>query len=267
MESTQQVDALLCTTIPRVSGLTVEAFRTLHVAPERPVILTDLSTTWPARARWSTDWFRETYGAVIVPVARLRDGRHVLDPRVGLIHEPMPLGTFVSGLDRPGSGALTALMETLPESLRRDAPAPEVTVSAPWRASKLWISPAGTTTRLHRDLPDNLNAQIQGRKKFTLVRPAEGRFVYSRGFLSSVPNVAQADTNEPDFERYPLLRRARPLTGTVGPGDTIFIPRGWWHAAIALEPSISVNFWWAHGARAALVAGSDLYKRVRGISR
>jgi lysine-specific demethylase 8 len=263
----EHVEELSFASIPRAAGLTSDAFQELHVEPGRPVILTDLSDAWPARSRWTPEWFRENYGSLIVPIARLKDGRHVLDPKVGLVHESMPLADFMAGIDQPTSGALTAPMENLPAALQGDAPFPPITTGAPWRASKLWVSPAGTKTRLHRDLPDNLNAQIRGRKRFTLVKPSESRFVYSQGFLSSVPNVSLADPEKPDFHRFPLLRQCHPLTGTLEPGDTIYIPRGWWHAATALEPSISINFWWARGPRAALVAGSDLFKRIRGISR
>jgi hypothetical protein len=30
----------------------------------------------------------------------------------------------------------------------------------------------------------------------------------------------------------------------LGPGRMLYIPPGWWHAVLALQPSFSVSFWW-----------------------
>jgi ribosomal protein L16 Arg81 hydroxylase len=57
------------------------------------------------------------------------------------------------------------------------------------------------------------------------------------------------------------------LVAELGPGDVIYIPRGWWHHVRTLDLSISVNFWWARGMRRLLVQAADYVKRVRRISR
>jgi hypothetical protein len=50
-------------------------------------------------------------------------------------------------------------------------------------------------------------------------------------------------------------------------GDTLFIPRSWWHHVRTVERSIAVNHWWSHGVRALVALTADVFKRVRGISR
>jgi oxalate decarboxylase/phosphoglucose isomerase-like protein (cupin superfamily) len=50
-------------------------------------------------------------------------------------------------------------------------------------------------------------------------------------------------------------------------GDTIYIPRRWWHHVRTTAVSLSVNHWWARGTWATLVKSADLFKRMRGISR
>ena len=44
--------------------------------------------------------------------------------------------------------------------------------------------------------------------------------------------------------RFPLFARAQPYDVLLGPGDAVFIPKGWWHYVRALTTSASVNFWW-----------------------
>ncbi|KAA0172388.1 hypothetical protein FNF28_00071 [Cafeteria roenbergensis] len=35
------------------------------------------------------------------------------------------------------------------------------------------------------------------------------------------------------------------LSAVVGPGEVLFIPKGWWHHVRSLTPSISLSFWWS----------------------
>lgn len=43
-----------------------------------------------------------------------------------------------------------------------------------------------------------------------------------------------------DLAKFPLFAQATPVTFTIGPGETLFIPCGWWHRARSLTPTISV---------------------------
>jgi ribosomal protein L16 Arg81 hydroxylase len=41
----------------------------------------------------------------------------------------------------------------------------------------------------------------------------------------------------------------RPLEAVVGPGELLFIPRGWWHTALNLEPdTLAVTHNWVSPA-------------------
>jgi hypothetical protein len=33
----------------------------------------------------------------------------------------------------------------------------------------------------------------------------------------------------------------RPLEGVAGPGDVVFVPRGWWHCVLNVEDSVAVT--------------------------
>jgi ribosomal protein L16 Arg81 hydroxylase len=91
--------------------------------------------------------------------------------------------------------------------------------------------------------------------------------VYPNSFFDGVPNGCRVDVDHPDHARFPRLREAEMFVAELGPGDVIYIPRGWWHHVRTLELSISVNFWWARGVRRLFVHAADYVKRVRRISR
>jgi hypothetical protein len=56
-------------------------------------------------------------------------------------------------------------------------------------------------------------------------------------------NVSSVDVEHPDLARFPNFAKARHMDAILGPGDALFLPKGWWHYVRALTPSFSVNFW------------------------
>jgi hypothetical protein len=109
--------------------------------------------------------------------------------------------------------------------------------------SYLWFGSAGTVTRLHCDIENNLFGQIFGRKKVTLFSPEESSFVYQFPVTSPTAHFSFIDVEKPDLARYPLYSKAQSKTVTVLPGQLLFIPAGWWHHVRSLEVSISVTEW------------------------
>jgi len=254
--------------LPRIGAPSVATFRDSHVRPRRPVLVQGLVADWPAVRRWSLDYLTTAFGRTPITTARLEDGQVALDDTTGLIYEDMRLSEFIAAL-RAGARDryLMSRLDTLPDDLRRDVPAPPYIAGALWQDAKLWISPTGTVSYTHRDLADNLHAQVCGRKRFTLIAPEHTAGLYPKTLLDSTPNGCHADIERPDFHRFPRLREVDTFVAELGPGDAIYIPRRWWHHVRTLEASVSVNFWWANGARSLLVLAGDYFKRLRGLNR
>jgi len=87
--------------------------------------------------------------------------------------------------------------------------------------------------------------QVSGRKKVILIPPEQSDLVYypCREFGRNL-HFSPVEAERPDLDRHPRFARATPWEVTVQPGDMLFIPAAWWHYLRALEPSISLNFWW-----------------------
>ena len=259
---------LIARPIERIDAPSPARFEAEYVRPRCPVVLRGVSEGWPAR-RWTLDQLACDFGTARVPVLPARTGKVVVDPRLGLVRHPMRLDDYVTAL-RSGTddaGCLTARAEELPVDFRRAVPPPAYSQAAPWQVMKCWLLPAGTVSDLHFDLADNLHTLIFGRKRFTLVDPRESAGVYPNRLVASIPNGCQVDVEHPDFARFPRLADVHPMVAELEPGDTLYIPRRWWHHGRTLELSLSMNHWWARGAWAAVVKAADLFKRARGISR
>jgi hypothetical protein len=101
----------------------------------------------------------------------------------------------------------------------------------------LWFGPKGTFTPLHHDLSNILLVQIYGRKKVTLVPALQVPLLYN-----DVGVFSAAAFPDFDVQRHPLMAGARKLELEISPGDTLFIPVGWWHCVESLDVSIGVSF-------------------------
>jgi lysine-specific demethylase 8 len=106
--------------------------------------------------------------------------------------------------------------------------------------TRLWIGSAGTCSGLHSDLKDNVFAQVHGSKRVYLVPLSQTHLVYP--YLDNIVN-SQVDPEHLDTTAYPRFLQASVYSTRVGPGDVLFIPRGWWHYLCSESPSISINHW------------------------
>jgi hypothetical protein len=100
-----------------------------------------------------------------------------------------------------------------------------------------WFGAAGTVTPLHHDTVNVLFNQVDGWKHFTLIPSLQIHRIYN-----NVAVYSEVDPLNPDFERFPLFEDAQQIHLDIGPGESLFIPAGWWHHVEALEFSISISF-------------------------
>lgn len=269
MSSVQNTATALRTQpLPQIAPPSVQDFERAFVQAQRPVVLRGLVDDWPARQTWSLDTLRDACATTCVTTAAVASGQVVMDAKEGLLQRALPLAELIDGI-RAGARHryVMARIEELPERIRRDVPPPPYCASAPWRTAKIWISAGDTVSAMHRDLADNLHAQVVGRKRFSLVAPKESARLYPNTLLHGVPNGCRIDIERPDLERFPKLHGVEVFTADLQPGDAVYIPRRWWHHVRTLDLSISANYWWAKGGHRFLVLAADYFKRVRGISR
>lgn len=236
--------------------------------PRAPVVWRAMAASWPAMTSWSLDALRARWAELPVLAARVDGGDVRMDPRHGLLQDHVPLGAFLDAL-RGGARDryVMAPLAQLPAAIVDDAPWPAWCARAPWRDGNLWIGAPDTVSGLHFDLADNVHVQVSGRKRFTVAAPTQSPRLYPNGPWHGVPNGARVDLERPDLARFPRLRGAEVWQAELEPGDGIYLPGGWWHQVRTLDVSVSVNFWWARGARRAVVLGADWFKRVANVSR
>lgn len=215
-----------------------------HYGAHRPAVVSGLIDHWPLRTSWTLDAIAACLGDTPVRVQWNRES----DPDFELkSHE---LGTF-----RPFGEIAERLRSTEPsndfyitannadqnrealEPLRADVgELPGILAPGSARDGFIWIGPLGTVTPWHHDLTNNLLVQIQGRKRVRMVASHDTplmrntRHCFSAwGTADLLPGPAHAD-------------RPAVLEATIGPGEALFIPVGWWHHVEGLDQTISMSF-------------------------
>lgn len=223
-----------------------EEFVERYVRGCRPVVLTDVTTDWPAMTRWSPQDLQKRFGHLTVEIQEGRES----DPKYEenkLEHRKMVrLGDFV---DRVVAGGptndyyLTANNEVLrrPEfapllaDIGRMPPACDRAQLA--HRSSFWFGPAGTVTPLHHDTIMLFHTQVVGRKRWRFISPLDWAKLYNHNNVFS-----PVDIDRPDLGRHPLFRDVKVLDVVVEPGETVFLPLAWWHQVSSLDVSLSFSF-------------------------
>lgn len=225
---------------------TRDEFIARYVRGCRPVVLTDVTHDWPAMARWSPADLQQRFGHLTVEIQDERNADANFEENK-LDHRRMArLGDFVNrviaggptndyymtanneALRRPEFAALLADIGSLPPACDR--------ALLPHRSS-FWFGPAGTLTPLHHDTIMLFHTQVVGRKRWRFISPLQTPSLYNYNNVFS-----PIDLDRPDLDRYPRFREATVLDVVVQPGETVFLPLGWWHQVISLDVSLSFSY-------------------------
>jgi len=107
-----------------------------------------------------------------------------------------------------------------------------------------WLGPKSTITPLHQDMTSLFHVHMKGRKLWRFISPDQKHLVYN-----SVGVYSEVDLLLPWEEliaKHPLMANATVITEIIQPGETIFIPNGWFHHVISLDhptTSMSTTVW------------------------
>ncbi|XP_045515738.1 lysine-specific demethylase 8 isoform X2 [Pieris brassicae] len=227
-------------------SLIMERFYTDYIMQEKPVILEECMTHWPALTKWTdNNYFINLAGLRTVSI---EIGKEYTDSEwtQKLITMKEFIETYIYQNKGPtGYLAQYPLFTQIPE-LHEDIIEPEYCSFAETDDGvniMAWYGPKGTVSPLHHDPTKNLLAQVVGEKKIYLFSPndSENLYPYESELLD---NTARVDPRIPDLNKYPKYQDAKAYYCVLKPGQMLFIPPKWWHFVESLSISFSVSFWW-----------------------
>jgi hypothetical protein len=225
--------------------LPYERFLREYVIPRKPLLIHGAVDAWPALSKWTPQFFKDRFPEKQVKVS---------------YEASMPFAEFIDGVlasshEKPGPYMYRLFLhEHLPEVLGDLVPQNPYAFPARY-ASPLMLEyyrrpdgylkllvggPGSGFPVMHFDGDESHAAitEIFGDKEFILYAPEDSKYLYPSKKRDNHSDVD--DPVEMDLERFPLLARATQYKTVLKPGDTIYVPAGWWHTARVLSPSISV---------------------------
>jgi hypothetical protein len=147
----------------------------------------------------------------------------------------------------------------LPKQLQDDLPVPKLVKEAgkgDIYDSNIWMGIPPTYTPLHKDPNPNLFVQLASSKAVRLFKPSAGAALF-REVQSSIREFASSNFRGEEMMEGPERAVLEDMVwgertaskggfaALVGPGDALFIPKGWWHSFKSIGTSVngSVNWW------------------------
>lgn len=212
----------------------------------RPVVLTGVTHDWPAMWRWSPQDLKARFGHLQVEIQAERSAnqryevdklRHRREVKLGeFVDRVLAMGTsndeYLTAnnelLRRPEFAPLLKDIGSLPEVCDRGQLA---------ERSSFWFGPAGTVTPLHHDTLMLFHTQVVGRKRWRFVSPLQTARLYNHFEVYSDINLDAVD-----LQRHPDFAGVQVLDVVVEPGETMFLPLGWWHQVSSLDVSLSFSY-------------------------
>jgi hypothetical protein len=224
--------------IPRVKNLAPSEFRNSYLEPKRPVVIKDLASSWPAFKKWTPQYFTAEYGSLPVKVYNSSFARAGTSYMSSLRKIP-----FSEYLDFMMSRSMDLRLFAFnifwqaPE-LRQDILWPDITQGFSKKFIFMFFGCKGSVTPLHYDpdLPHLLHTVLCGKKRVVLFANEESKNLYKHPFNTR----SYVDVDHPDFSKFPRLKEATGYQSIIHPGETLFIPSGYWHHMVYEEAGYAV---------------------------
>lgn len=215
--------------VEKISGISTEEFKKKYLNAGVPVILQDfVSKDSPAWTKWNYDYFKEIAGDKEVSLLGKEDASN--DKAASSPVAKMKFGEYLDLIQREPTELrifLFNLMKLKPELnkdiIYNDPTGGKVLQWLPY----LFFGGQGSSTRNHFDIDMShvFLTQYKGTKKIWLFPLNQSDLMYKLPYnFHSIANL-----KDPDYEKFPALKHLNGYEAEIHPGETIFMPSGWWH--------------------------------------
>jgi hypothetical protein len=259
--------------VVRVNDLGVAEFISEYLEQNRPVIVADAMSAWPALGCWNPTSFAKEFGTERVQIygdlfklsgidslanyfaryfGREEDTGKARSGAVPYIRWYCHLSSDERVPWADDAFFRLAKDWSRPSFFPPDSfalpicnPTDSVDPSRDWFPARgLFISARGARTRLHADpwCSDAILCQIYGRKDFVMYHP------------SQTPRLARGsrtvDIEAPNLDDFPNFPQAEEtMRDTLEPGECLLVPAGWYHHFNSATDSISLTWNFVHLSR------------------
>lgn len=197
-----------------------------------PLVISNLMQDWPAREKWTVDYLKKEIGDLVVPVYSSKPARDKSHQHAAAQH--IKMGDYLQRLEE-GENDLRVffynILDNAP-SMLKDFSYPKIGLKFFKKLPVLFAAGRGAKVQMHYDidLANLILCHFGGPKSVLLIPPEQTPYMYKVPFSFSA--LYDVDFSQPDFKKYPALKKLNGYHVTLQHGDALFIPSGYWHYII-----------------------------------
>jgi len=232
--------------VPTFDSIEPEKFKKEFYEPGLPVVIRNLAKDWPAYSKWNWNYFKQLVGDKKVPLYN-----NIKSDAYTPINTADDYKTFGEYIDMISTGPaawrifLFNIFDHAPE-LINDFTWPEHLMKGfVKKYPMLFTGGATSITHMHFDidLSHILHTQFCGRKRVLMFPFKEQYKLYRKPYevLSLADFSNYYMEGKVDYEKYPALKLAEGLDFILEPGDTLFMPSGYWHHMEYLDSGFAMS--------------------------
>lgn len=217
-------------------------FDSNYLQPQKPVIIKGLADQTFAGQHWSIDYFKKTMGDVSLDIYDNRNTKAAASAFT-TADLKMKFRDYLEVIEKNEHTDLRIFLCNLfkynPE-LRKQYPCPEFFKGLLDHTGFMFFGGKDTTVRIHYDIDMSnvLHTHFGGRKRVVLIAPEYSAFLYRL----PINTYSLVNFDDPDYDKFPALKYVKGYEVILEPGDTLFMPSGYWHYMTYLEGSFSVSY-------------------------
>ncbi|MDC8002701.1 cupin-like domain-containing protein [Aureisphaera galaxeae] len=227
--------------IDRVSSITKEEFIKNYFRPQKPVIIENYVNDWPAIQKWNLDYMAEIGGDKVVPLYDDRPVRH--DEGFNQAHAEMKMSQYVELLKKEPTRYrifLWNILKEIPE-LQNDFSYPDFGLKLMKGLPMLFFGGEDSYTFMHYDidLANIFHFHFHGKKQVILFDQKQNNYLYK--IPHSLIVREDIDFKNPDYNKWPALKKAKGFVGNLEHGHVLYMPEGYWHYMRYVTPGFSMS--------------------------
>lgn len=227
--------------IPRVKTLTKEEFLKNYFKPQKPVVIERFIEDWPAFKKWNLDYMKAVAGDKTVP---LYDDRPVsYKDGFNEAHAKMKMADYIDLLKKEPTRYRIFLWNILKEvpQLQSDFSYPDFGLKLMKGLPMLFFGGENSFTFMHYDidLANIFHFHFHGKKEIILFDQNQSKYLYK--VPHSLITREDIDFSNPDFEKWPALKKATGYITHLGHGEVLYMPEGYWHYMRYITPGFSMS--------------------------
>jgi hypothetical protein len=233
--------------VPVFEHIDTQTFKNEFYLPQKPVVIRDLATQWPAYEKWNWQYFKELVGNT--KVGLYNNVKSDAYTPINTADDYKTFGEYIDLISQGPAGwriFLFNIFDHAPD-LVRDFTWPEHLMKGfVKKYPMLFVGGATSITHMHFDidLSNIVHTQFAGRKRVLLFPFEEQHKLYRKPFevlsMADFSNYYR-ENNKLDLEHFPALKYAKGYEIVLEHGDTLFMPAGYWHHMEYLDSGFAMS--------------------------